>query len=258
MNYSTNKVIAVLILILFTFSKISVGADRGSSFTALYSATPITIDGNTDEEVWQSASWHPLFENMLQRPVSSDDFSGQFKLAWDEGFLYIMVEITDDVLFDQHADPLYFYWDDDCLEIFLDEDKSGGEHQFNYNAFAYHVALDNQAVDIGEQTATNKEPFLLLNDHVKSIWKRSASEPHKIIWEVAVKVFDDNFKPNLDSVPVILTEGKELGFMLAYCDNDGSQTRENFIGSTEIKAINGDKNLGYKTADVFASLILVK
>ena len=35
-------------------------------------------------------------------------------------FLYLLVEITDDVLFDQHANPLHLYWDDDCIEIFID------------------------------------------------------------------------------------------------------------------------------------------
>lgn len=195
---------------------------------------------------------------MIGKSFSRDDFSGRFKLSWDKNYIYLLAEITDDVLFDQHADPLHFYWDDDTLEIFIDEDASGGEHQFNYSAFAYHVALDNQAVDIGEQTPANKTPFLTLNDHINSVWKRSERESHKIIWEVAIKVFDDSFKPNTNSQPVTLTEGKVLGFMLAYCDNDGSKYRENFIGSTEIIPRNGDKNLGFKTADVFGRLILTK
>ncbi len=58
--------------------------------------------------------------------------------------------------------------------------------------------------------------------------------------------------------PVKLFEGKKLGFMLAYCDNDGSKEREHFIGSTDIRAVKGDKNLGYKTADVFQRLQLVQ
>jgi hypothetical protein len=57
---------------------------------------------------------------------------------------------------------------------------------------------------------------------------------------------------------VNLFEGKKLGFMLAYCDNDGSREREHFIGSTDIKAVNGSKNLGYITADVFQKLTLLK
>jgi hypothetical protein len=44
--------------------------------------------------------------------------------------------------------------------------------------------------------------------------------------------------------------------MLAYCDNDGSKEREHFISSNDIEAVNGNKNLGYITADVFQTLTL--
>lgn len=45
--------------------------------------------------------------------------------------------------------------------------------------------------------------------------------------------------------------------MLAYCDNGGSKEREHFIGSMDIKAVNGSQNLGYITADVFQKLLLI-
>ncbi len=167
-------------------------------------------------------------------------------------------EIQDDVLFDAHANPLEKYWDDDCLEIFIDEDHSGGNHQFNFNAFAYHIALDNQAVDIGFEDAPNG-PFLLLNQHINSQWKRQSTPPYKVIWEVAIAVHNDRFVPNSKMrTRVPLNEGKTLGFMLAYCDNDGSETREHFMGSHKITPVNGDKNLGYITADVFGDIKLIK
>lgn len=229
----------------------------GESFSAQQATSPISIDGQV-ESAWQNANWYPLDQIIIGDKLSSEDFSGRFKLLWDKEHLYLMAEITDDVLFDQHADPLYFYWDDDCLEIFIDEDASGGNHQFNYNAFAYHVALDNQSVDIGEKTTDNTEPFLLLNDHINSRWQRSSEQPNKLIWEVAIKVFDDGFKPEAPTQPVPLYAGKQLGFMLAYCDNDGSKEREHFIGSTEILPVNGDRNLGYIDASVFGLLTLQK
>ena len=249
-----------LMLTSILSSSFSVDASirQGAEFVAPFSDKVVNVNGAADDDIWQRGTWYPLFENMIKGEVDEKDFSGQFKLAWDQEHLYILVEITDDVLVDQHADPLHFYWDDDCLEIFIDEDKSGGDHLYNYNAFAYHVALDNKSVDIGEKTKSDVEPFILLNDHVNSVWKRSSAKPNTIIWEVAVKIFDDKFKPDMDHQPVKLTVGKELGFMLAYCDNDGSVNRESFVGSTEIIPVGGDKNLGYKTADVFASLILVR
>jgi len=237
-----------------------------SALEAKKSPQKMFIDGIADEASWQLASWQPIDQLILGDMPSKDDFSGRFKIMWDERQLYLLVEITDDILFDQHADPRHLYWDDDCLEIFIDEDASGGNHQFNYNAFAYHVALDNQSVDIGEKNADGSDNFVLLNDHINSAWRRSEKSPNKVIWELAVKVYDDSFSlpitgqiltPTKKSQPVTLTLGKKLGFMLAYCDNDGSKEREHFIGSVDIKAVNGNKNLGYITADVFQQLRLI-
>ncbi len=220
----------------------------------------IIIDGIADK-AWAKSAWHPIDKLLLGSLPQADDFSGRFKLLWDEKFLYVKAEIIDDILVDQHADPLKFYWDDDCLEVFIDEDNSGGNHQFNYNAFAYHVALDNQVVDIGENNNDGSVNYVLLNDHVTSVWRRSKISPNNIIWELAIKLFDDQFddKKHTNIVSIVkLEKGKKIGFMLAYCDNDGSLERESFMGSTKITPVNGSKNLGYITADVFDDLVLVK
>ena len=243
--------ILLIISIMFCQNSMAIEANKTNE--------KIVIDGVVDD-VWSQSTWHPIDKLILGSLSNANDFSGRFKLLWDANYLYLQAEIIDDVLFDQHADPLNLYWDDDCLEVFIDEDNSGGNHQYNYNAFAYHVALDNQVVDIGENNKDGSANFVLLNDHITSVWKRSKLSPNKVIWELAIKVFDDQFNDKKDKravSPVKLSKGKTLGFMLAYCDNDGSSVREAFIGSTEILPINGDKNLGYITADVFEKLILV-
>jgi len=250
------------ISILFALLSINV-----SAIEAIKSPQKMSIDGIADEASWQLASWQPIDQLILGSMPSKEDFSGRFKIMWDEQQLYLLVEITDDILFDQHADPRHLYWDDDCLEVFIDEDGSGGNHQFNYNAFAYHVALDNQSVDMGEKNVDGSDNFVLLNDHIDSVWRRSEKSPNKVIWELAVRVYDDSFSMQTNkqtniqtkkSQPVKLSLGKKLGFMLAYCDNDGSKEREHFIGSVDIEAVNGNKNLGYITADVFQKLTLIK
>lgn len=226
--------------------------------TANYTSNSPIIDGSLNDEAWLNANWYPLDKHILgQRPLPVD-FSGRYKISWDSDFLYILAEITDDILFDQHADPRHLYWDDDALEIFVDEDMSGGDHQHNYNAFAYHVALDGQAADIGPKNPDNSVNFVLLNDHLHSVWKRAPKEPNKIIWETALKIFSEDFSEKSQSTPVKLHAEKKLGFMLAYCDNDGSPTREHFVGSHEIEPVNGDKNRGYIDASVFGTLQLVK
>ena len=55
---------------------------------------------------------------------------------------------------------------------------------------------------------------------------------------------------------VKLNVGKRIGFALAYCDNDDSEHRENFIGSIYVEG--EDKDRGWKDASIFSTLILNK
>ena len=230
----------------------------------------IQIDGIANESVWKEIPWFAIDQAIIGAIPEKSDFSARYKLAWNQQYLFILAEIIDDKLYDGHPVPTENYWDDDCLEIFIDEDASGGNHQFNFNAFAYHIALDNQVVDIGEKDAGGQPQFLILNSHALNRWRRSTSEPKKIIWEVALSIYDDRYKvkdssdveststsKNSASQPVTLTNNKTMGFMIAYCDNDGSKHRESFVGSLPIEPVNGDKNRGYIDASVFGKIRLV-
>ena len=220
-------------------------ADRSRYVAPLASVAP-TIDGTADDSAWASAKWRALDQVWLGPDITPQDFSGRYKVVWTPEKLYILGEFTDDVLYDAHRDPLQQYWDDDCLEIFLDEDYSGGDHQYNHNAFAYHVSLDNQSIDIGtDQSARN------YSHHVHSRWQQQGE---KIIWELAIDIYDDSYEDGGNNSPVSLASGKVLGLMLAYCDNDGSALRENFIGSESVS--DGPTDRGWIDAGLFGELIL--
>lgn len=214
-------------------------------FSAKY-GSPL-IDGKPDDADWQTAEWLPLDQVWIGGEPSPADFTGRYKLLWDEYNLYVLAEITDDVLIDIHPDGLFRYWDDDCLEIFLDEDANGGNHQYNHNAFAYHIALDGKVVDINPDSA-----FAYYNDHCLT---RRITAGNTSIWEVAVKVFDGNsYVDGGQNIPKMLKSGKKMGFALAYCDNDHSPERENFIGSVRVEGT--DKNRGWIDAGIFGLLTL--
>ena len=226
-------------------------ADSMAMFPRNFEAQKLTgwprFDGGMDSIFWSKSSWLPLDQVWIGKKPAPADFSGRYKVAWDRDALYVLAEITDDKLEDTHPDGLVKYWDDDCLEIFVDEDASGGGHQFNYNAFAYHIALDGKVADFG----TDSLPHFY-NDHCRSVRKTVGN---KSVWEVAVKVFDDKFDPKKPSNrPIKLVPGKKMGFALSYCDNDGSPERENFIGSIFVPG--ADKNRGYIDASIFGKLLL--
>ncbi|MFK7834399.1 MAG: DUF6265 family protein [Winogradskyella sp.] len=208
--------------------------------------TKPVIDGKADEATWTNNFWLPLDQLWLGNAYTKDDFSGRYKLSWSNDALYLLAEIKDDILIDNNADPLVAWWDDDCLEIFIDEDHSGGEHQYNHNAFAYHIALDGNVVDM----STDKKGKLY-NSHIAS---KRITTGNTTIWEVKISLYDDTYKEDQQNTPIKLQPGKVMGFALAYCDNDKSETRENFIGSVHVPG--NDKNRGWIDANIFGTLKL--
>ena len=220
-----------------------------SAYRAPLAVVAPRIDGIADDPAWATAEWQEIGHRWLGPEYAPDDFQGRFKVVWTPERLYILGEFVDDILFDSHRDPLVQYWDDDCLEIFLDEDHSGGDHQYNHNAFAYHLSLDNRAIDIGTDRQARD-----YSHHVESRWRQ---EGDRIVWEVAIDVYSDAYRDGADdNVPVPLHAGKVMGLMVAYCDNDGSEIRENFIGSESVPV--GPKDRGWIDAGLFGTLTLTE
>ncbi len=221
------------------------GRTAVSEYTANY-GTPV-LDGSASDDAWDTATWQPINQSWWPTSPDSTDFKGRYKVLWDENMLYVLAEITDDTLMDIHPDGLVQYFDDDCLEVFLDEDASGGEHGFNYNAFAYHVALDGRVVDIAPDSSKR-----YYDDHC--ITKRT-TKGNVSVWEMGVKIFDgNNFTDGGDNIPKMLQQGKRMGLAIAYCDNDHSPEREHFVGNVAITG--DDKNRAWRDASLFGILIL--
>ena len=248
---STLKILTTSAIALLCFPAWGSGnhdPDR-SHYRAPFADPAPVIDGKANEAAWAAADWRPIDNIWLGGPLDPEDFSGSYKVLWTHERIYLLMEFVDDVLVDFHRDPLVQYWDDDCLEIFLDEDHSGGNHQYNHNAFAYHLSLDNQAIDIG----TDKQARTY-NHHVSSKWRQQGN---KVIWEVAVDIYSDDYlDDSAGNKPLRLDSGKRMGFMLAYCDNDHSELREHFIGSEDAGAEHKDR--GWIDANMFGTLELVR
>lgn len=207
------------------------------------------LDGVSSDPAWEHIQWQPLDQKWLGDDYTPEDFSGRYKLTWTPEALYIVAEITDDTIYDKESDPLKLWWDDDCLEIFIDADNSGGGHQFTHNAFAYHVALDGNVVDV----APGQVPTLY-NNHVQS--KTTVTGDNTTTWECKMTVYNDTYVDGGVNEPKILDIHQKLGFALAYCDNDTSTERENFIGSVAVPG--KDKNRGWIDAGVFGTIELVE
>jgi hypothetical protein len=239
-----NRIIIISAFLLIQFST------KATNYEAKFATNSPTIDGIANEACWESATWYIMDYVWLPygEKVDSTDFYGRFKLVWTKEKLFLLAEITDDSLSDDYEHPLDRYWEDDCLEIFVDPDASGGNHRDNYNAFAYHIAKNYDVVDYN-----HKNHPVLIENHIEV--KRTKNE-NTYTWEVAITLHEENFHKKKNPEPIILQENRNIGFSLAYCDSDASPNRENFIGSVFVSE--EDKNNHWINASLFGNIVLIK
>lgn len=105
--------------------------------------SPPVLDG--DDSEWTADSiFYPTI--VLGGTVAGpSDLVAEFKLGWDDNYLYVFGKVTDDALFNDSPNP----WNDDCLELYIDGGNEKGtaydgndfQLMFRYNdPVAYNVS----------------------------------------------------------------------------------------------------------------------
>ena len=247
----------------------------------------IIYDGIANEQTWNNSAWFYIDQVWMpyRAEMTAEDFTGRYKIAWseNENMIFFFAETYDDAFVDGYvynSDPAAGggYPNYDILEIFIDENKSGGLHVFDdgndwgtngENAFSYHIAVDqpddgNTVSDfiVCDIAGISWSNYYIPDyaDHFQDFIVRR--EGHKLTWEFSLKVFNDTYD---DSTPensrVTLALGKQLGLSLAYCDNDNPdenpKTRDNFIGSDiGPDQVLSEWNEHWKDAGVYGTLKL--
>lgn len=214
------------------------------NYTAYKAAKAPIVNGIADDPCWNPAKWNYIRYDWSNGTdiISNSDFSGRFKTTWTADRLYILVEITDDVLRDDRENPTDQYWNDDCLEIFIDENHKNEPHECGataFNAFSYHTAAYPRKAT-GEKTTFDDPAGIhnvvdygktcsgrLFNDNVNA---KVSKNGNIYTWEIEIKIFDNTFIEDAINTPLKLTANKVMGLAMAYCDNDNG-TRESFIGT---------------------------
>lgn len=211
------------------------------------------IDGLDTDVCWNAATWSAIDQVWDPKNASAgtaSDFTGHYKAVWTPEKLYVLMRVTDDKLtfWNEGKDPLINYWQTDCPEIFIDEDRSKGNHQCNFNAFAYHISMIYDVVD--SDNSCNAKLF----KDVLTGARTKVGDTY--FWEFAINVYTDKYVLGAQNNPkATLAEGKTMGFSIAYNDSDDKWERERMYGSQVINL--ADKNVSYITADYFGSMELV-
>lgn len=239
-----------LLLLVFIYSVPAFCQTQKDTIYAVKSEVPVIIDGSDDDVCWGEMDWLPISQVWIPyaAKMAAGDFEGKYKVAWDADYLYVLVQVVDDMISDDHVNPLQNWWDDDCIEVFIDENRSKGYHEKNNNAFAYHVSTKYDAIDMD-----SNGNGINYKDNLKVVMDTIGE--HTYLWEMAFKIYDATFNvKNPEASRVTLTPKKLMGFTIAYCDNDETTSRENFIGSMVMTSATANDN--YITADYFGSLLL--
>jgi len=262
----------ILCLTISSFSVISAMDHPGDSIVAIHTSILPLIDGDGNDAPWNTASWVDMSYTWIpyNQYVFPTDFTGRYKVLWNKNtnLLYFLVEITDEKYVNGYVYDKYngTYPNFDVVELFLDEDRPGTYHASNNNAFAYHITSGNidtdfDAIDIFDSApnAPNWSDGIYVNykNHFPE-FKRSNTDT-KYTWEFSVMVLKSNYTPADD--PTVfkadLTDGKEMGLTLNYCDNDNSAVnpiRDNFFSSKYVNP--GDNNSAWQQSYNFGSLVL--
>jgi hypothetical protein len=270
-------VFSLIVLTAGMFDEISAQAQnvQDDPLLILHTSAPPIINGIGDDSCWQAAKWQSIGKVWIpfSGSVPDSDYTGRYKVMFssETNLLYFLIEIHDDVFVDGYVPSRYGgCYNYDITEVFIDENRSGGEHRYDgstsnaENALAYHMYAAYPAD--GE---VNTSPYIedMIGTQTNSKWVDQASHfpeftlrktGNTAIREFSLIVYNDTYsEENKDSAWVELEAGKIMGLSLAYCDNDhpeiNPKVRDNMYGSVD-EPYPG--NLHWMNADYFGTAVL--
>jgi hypothetical protein len=191
------------------------------AFVCLKAKTEITIDGDLSD--WRDIPAIPITKRVIGdrtvKSISDSDFSGSFRVAWNEKGIYICAEITDDKFVHVEDSPFYV---NDSMQIYFDSFcDARAKQQLGYDENDYDYAVypnsdGTRSVVYRQLTpdpqlglATQAPRDKTIAEDIPSAFKRTADG---YIYEV--------FFPEKYLLPIRLEKGYALGFGLFINDRD--------------------------------------
>jgi hypothetical protein len=104
------------------------------------------LDGSMDD-AWNAAHPYPLENVIFTPPTSANDLSASYRALWDENNLYLLVDVTDDVL--QHSSDPDKWYDSDSVEVYIDGDNSKAD-RYGEKDYQYAFIWDKTAPQMRE------------------------------------------------------------------------------------------------------------
>jgi hypothetical protein len=186
----------------------------------------ITIDGKLDEPDWQSAPVYPINEARQFFPILQEknvkpwggplDLSGTVRFLWDDQYLYLGVEVTDDIFSNNYQDA--DIWRGDSLQFLINPFRQEAQGKGRYD-YAMGSGLKGNQVSCHLSADTSAPTGLITA--IQLVTRRLDPKNGNIIYEIAI--------PWSRLAPFKPKPGADLGLSMILNENDG-EGRKSFMG----------------------------
>jgi hypothetical protein len=185
-----------------------------------------TLTGPNDGRLWIPSKAF-VSDNGAQ-PGNDADLSANYYSAWDDTYLYIYEEVTDDIVNLTNGSN---YWANDCIDVKIDPDPTMGSPN---NVFCLALTCK----DSGDVDASMWGGIADLVETVGGGWADTANSGNPTKADYARKSTDDGYVLELrikwawvattDKGPIEPAVGNQYGFAILNHDNDAT-TRDGSI-----------------------------
>lgn len=190
-----------------------------------YVQIPPTIDGAVDG-LWSELNEYPINNICMGTISNKEDLSGNFKIAWDESYIYLIVNVQDD--YTATSEGTY-----DGVNIYLDLNNSK-DLIYSYNDRIYRFTL---SLPKNEGLFPSYTALIDRDNFVKGLLQETAITGNGYLIEAAFP---------WHSLGIIPNEGDLLGLEIVINDYDATLNREGSMSWSvkDYDALNMPYNLG--------------
>ena len=175
-----------------------------------------TIDGDM-EDAWLSASPEPINQvfDVDRIPDSPDDFSGEYRLLWDNDNLYLFISVIDDILNISNPD----LWLNDAMQFYFDG-NNGKTPEYEPDDLQFSVLATQNGLK-GVYNITNPANFDISDFAQCQFASKQTSNGYN--YEILLSGSDMSNKLGLD-----LTMNYSFGWNITLYDNDEGVANQGF------------------------------
>ncbi|WP_168121431.1 discoidin domain-containing protein [Paenibacillus sp. HB172176] len=188
-----------------------------SALTAVKAENAIAIDGVLDETEWQDGLGFQLDEASqlvkLEDWAGPEDLSAIGRLKWDDDYLYLGVEVTDNSHVQTNAAANV--WQADSIQFAIDPGRAGVPGALGKSEISIALRSDTGDVLTAITSSVDGVTAANLGESLADVNRTGT----RTVYEAALK-WSDNLPPGMTA-----EEGTDLGFSFLVNDNDGSGRR---------------------------------